>query len=511
MRWFSAVAGWVRRLAAALLVFGLLVTPLLVERYRGLGALRRWQAARRAAGEKLSVGELIPGPVATDSTRTLSAAEMRARLAPLAGWGVLPSPMSFVAAGKARAISLADDWGDYPDPRNLRTWQVLSSQLTQLRGALERARSDALDTNLVIAENYRQQTAPPALGAYSGAARHLAASALLALHERRMTEAWQNTVALLFVDRWLQAEPWVVSQSVRANLSNTACDVVWELLQSPGWTEEQLASLQAACVTVSPLESLAATLRLERARADELFDSFRHSLKSLVSFGAPLSTGSGSASNPNSGPMQMIEPLVDSTAKVRSTLYGSLWRFAWSYHDQLLHDQVAQVDIQGALDLANGRSTLAKVRERQRATDPRRLDTFYDRIRYQVSRNFGTFAFSLLSRVVTSQTRREMAMAAVAIERYRLREGRVPDHLESLLPDLLRTLPRDYFDGKPLRYRSTGPADFLLYSVGENCLDEDGNAEAEPGLPTSAQTGRDLVWPRVVSEKEFAAQRRFRR
>jgi hypothetical protein len=65
----------------------------------------------------------------------------------------------------------------------------------------------------------------------------------------------------------------------------------------------------------------------------------------------------------------------------------------------------------------------------------------------------------------------------VAFERYRLRHGRWPESLEALLPDYLDAIPKDWMDGNPLRYN---PAKRRIYSVGEDLIDADGEAD-KPG------------------------------
>ncbi len=72
----------------------------------------------------------------------------------------------------------------------------------------------------------------------------------------------------------------------------------------------------------------------------------------------------------------------------------------------------------------------------------------------------------------------EAAMAAIAIERYRRREGRFPERLEQLRPDFLTHLPLDPFDGQALRYL-VQPDGYVLYSIGEDGTDEGGQDAGE--------------------------------
>jgi hypothetical protein len=73
--------------------------------------------------------------------------------------------------------------------------------------------------------------------------------------------------------------------------------------------------------------------------------------------------------------------------------------------------------------------------------------------------------------------------AALAAERYRLAFNAWPDTLECLTPDFLAAVPRDPFDGQPLRFRRTENG-IVVYSVAEDRVDNNGNLAAfarEPG------------------------------
>lgn len=52
----------------------------------------------------------------------------------------------------------------------------------------------------------------------------------------------------------------------------------------------------------------------------------------------------------------------------------------------------------------------------------------------------------------------------LAVQRYRLAEGKLPETLDQLVPKYFDRVPIDPFDGQPLRYRRTDPG-FVVYSV----------------------------------------------
>jgi len=100
-----------------------------------------------------------------------------------------------------------------------------------------------------------------------------------------------------------------------------------------------------------------------------------------------------------------------------------------------------------------------------------------------------------LGRWLEGETERQMAIAAIALERYRLRRGRYPDSLKDLVPDFIPEPPIDYMDGKPLRYRRTLKS-FLLYSIGRNGRDDDGDpTSGNFAEPLSIWNADDAVWP----------------
>jgi hypothetical protein len=74
-------------------------------------------------------------------------------------------------------------------------------------------------------------------------------------------------------------------------------------------------------------------------------------------------------------------------------------------------------------------------------------------------------------------------LAGLAVERYRHKHGKWPDSLDTLGPQFLADVPRDPFDGQPLRYRRLEDG-VAIYSVGVDALDNGGNLDrAHPDWP----------------------------
>lgn len=88
------------------------------------------------------------------------------------------------------------------------------------------------------------------------------------------------------------------------------------------------------------------------------------------------------------------------------------------------------------------------------------------------------------------QARARVTLAALAVERYRLAEGHLPQSLDNLVPAYMKIVPEDPFDGQSLRYRrmKTG---FVVYSVNDDLSD---NGGAEINTEKHGPNGKLLPW-----------------
>ena len=67
----------------------------------------------------------------------------------------------------------------------------------------------------------------------------------------------------------------------------------------------------------------------------------------------------------------------------------------------------------------------------------------------------------------------QAARVGIAVERYRLATGNLPETLSDLLPSYIDTIAKDPFDGEQLRYKKRDFG-FVVYSVGEDGHDDGG-------------------------------------
>ena len=75
---------------------------------------------------------------------------------------------------------------------------------------------------------------------------------------------------------------------------------------------------------------------------------------------------------------------------------------------------------------------------------------------------------------------------ALALKRYKARNGAYPEALEAIAPTFGRAMPMDPFDGQPYRYRRQEEG-FIVYSVGQNGTDDGGE-------PRKGRDHGDICW-----------------
>jgi len=91
-------------------------------------------------------------------------------------------------------------------------------------------------------------------------------------------------------------------------------------------------------------------------------------------------------------------------------------------------------------------------------------------------------AFPLMSQA-RAEAMLDLIQLGLAVEQYRDQNGTYPETLDKIA-DLFETMPVDPFTGESYRYQITNDG-FLLYSVGQNLIDDKGRHDYKTG---------DIVW-----------------
>lgn len=94
-----------------------------------------------------------------------------------------------------------------------------------------------------------------------------------------------------------------------------------------------------------------------------------------------------------------------------------------------------------------------------------------------------------------NHARNDMAIVALAVQRYLRQHGSLPADLTQLTPELLKSVPFDPFSGRPLHYL-VDESGFALYSVGADGIDNNGQGD---------DTGKPDDVMRILSKPPAAA------
>jgi hypothetical protein len=105
--------------------------------------------------------------------------------------------------------------------------------------------------------------------------------------------------------------------------------------------------------------------------------------------------------------------------------------------------------------------------------------------------NLGAYA----KRTAFAQESVDLARIAIALERYRLKQGAYPGSLDALAPAFMQEVPADIINGESLNYHLTPDGRFVLYSVGWNGKDDGGIASKGNSNEAGIDINRgDWVW-----------------
>jgi type II secretory pathway pseudopilin PulG len=92
-----------------------------------------------------------------------------------------------------------------------------------------------------------------------------------------------------------------------------------------------------------------------------------------------------------------------------------------------------------------------------------------------------------------NQTLANEGQIVCALERYHLAHNEYPETLDALQPESIAQLPHDLIGGQPLHYHRTSDGKFVLYSIGWNEKNDDGQVALKKDGTVDRENG-DWVW-----------------
>jgi hypothetical protein len=478
---------------------GLIAWPV-ISHYRLKRAVARYADELTAQGEKLTVPELAPPPP-LKSENAADAVFSAARGLGAFNWSNRPPIMSRVVPGRALV-----GWREpvLPNETVTNVWPGLRAEVGPRLELLAEVHAALQKPALVVPLDYSQAFQAPLvhLATLKELALWLMAAAILELHEGRTSEAVEHLGALVTLVERFQ-EPLLISALVRLACSRMAVPAVWEALQADDLTEAQLAALQKQWETLDYSGQIEAALAMELALQRELIAQMRDSRQTAVAMVGQPQTSTILHELKELGETAIHDP--GTALKELLARYPGYWRWKWwrSYQDELALMRAAQAAIAAvrqAREEGCFGTALARLEEKTGPFPDEPLGSGF----WSGWSDIPHLYSSLVYRLRDSEIGRRLVITALALRRYQLRHQGLPEQLEALVPEFCGDVPRDPVDGRPLRYRRLSPGEFLLYSVGDNGVDDGGDA-----TPTDSEKfagswwkSRDAVWSLPAREQE---------
>jgi hypothetical protein len=458
-------------------------------------------AELKAKGEPMELAQVLPPSVPTGQN---GVPFITNALANLKSEGLIANnpPPAMLTPAPGRAMI---GW-QQPDLRisGRNSWEDLGRQLAAAKSDLDSFQN--LTNHPVLNFNLDYQKGSdlrlPHLASLKRSAQWLSASALYGLHQGDPKNACADVRAMLAFAKGETDERIIISQLVRIAIASMGASVTWEILQDPDVSDDDLAQLQRDWQSLRFTSPLEGAIMFERVTYLQEIRQIRRSSKKFDELW-------GYFYAPNA-PLKKTENMFPSPIRRSLSLrkWDELrWRWFWSYQDELRSLKAFQVVIDATRMAETNKSflstqsfVLAGQKLDQNSSD--NLHNYFSQSVYSLQ--------ATLRRTARMETCQNVVVTAIALKRYELQHHQLPATLDELTPDLLKTVPIDCMDGQLLNYRPNADGTFLLYSVGLNGRDDDGDPSWEKGIKGSIfywQNDRalDWVWPQPATWNEIQA------
>ena len=360
-------------------------------------------------------------------------------------------------------------------------WEEIREKFKPLTPLLADIRATSQSPVLEIHPDYTKGFSMEMAGATESlkTGQFLAQEGILLLRENNGPAVVANIQTILRLANMTNKQPLLISSLITASLLGIAQNLTWEWMQSSVVTEPDLETLQKAWAEVRITPTLIPLWRLERAMAMPYFES-----PSFSTFTASLSAGS----------TPTISSLPKSLDEILSVGGFFLWATVYRHADekQFLENYQTLIDLVPADPLAGPWTpALETSRKLQAQLNSAGFERLFSRMIFPTIEN-------ATNRIISTQAMAHLTVTALALQRCKLAHGKYPPSLTDLVPGLLPIVPLDPLDGNPLRYQRGNAEGYLLYAIGPDGTDDNGDA-TKLSKRRGLLEGKDIVWPQAAS------------
>ena len=322
--------------------------------------------------------------------------------------------------------------------------------------------------------------------------------ASLSLQNGETTNAVDANLDLLHLAKSMEEEPTLISQFGRQAIANMAVAVTWDAMATRRLTHDDLVALLQGWKANDLVAPMKLAMRVERASSIAYIEKIRRSTASRNKLFDLMA---------HPFVFQLHSDDIEDSTPFSRRVHATIWKLAWIDQDALRTVQIWNTMIERsfrALDVSPASAGVLTDPDEFLSnllfSDPDESGSIYDQLRFVVSTAELGVDGAVAKNTTKSATRQSIAIAALALEIHRLENETYPETLDALVPTILDKVPRDYMDGTPLKYQRVNNDEFLLYSSGEDGVDDGGDPSWRDGaeVGSSIWDGRDAVWPKVA-------------
>jgi hypothetical protein len=299
----------------------------------------------------------------------------------------------------------------------------------------------------------------PQIGPIMQAARMLQSRALAALAAGTPAKAFGDANTLLALSE-ASSSHLLIGELVRISILSLAGDIIVEGIGRRAWSDSELTVFSERLEKIHLVAKLADVLRMERATTQQMVWNDPRYLDSAMSSG---------------------EVRKRTMAEI---LWNAAWRLrpaGWSYCDKALYLQF----VQQIIDALGDGSRIAPAEFTNLASVFKNA-SLWNRVVTPMTLVAIPAVDKIPQKIVSAQTLLECTQTACAVERYRLANDRLPEHLAAIAPTFLSEVPKDPLSGASLLYKTSQDGSFVIYGVGWNQAD-DGGSISSPQIRASDQ------------------------
>lgn len=302
--------------------------------------------------------------------------------------------------------------------------------------------------------------------------KYLRLRAIAEMELGKSDDAARDVLLILRLADSLKGEPIIISLLVRISILNIANRALWEGIARGAWSDAQLAMFEERLRGYDLIPEMADTLRGERGSMLPFLESVmqKDELENLL---PGLAFMFGETTSEDFGEWDPKWILI-------ATLYPR----GWVYSDLALTATLHQRWIDA---LGDRTKPLRPADYEKRNVEQMGLP---NNIKHFLTYLLMSSLDGCIETCASSQAKIDQARTACALERYRLAHGDLPETLEALVPQFIAAVPLDAITNKPLHYRRISAADFALWSIGWDATDDN-------ATPLDRETKKgDWVWTR---------------